>query len=46
MELTFLKGLMLRKQANQSSAIFVTICIFEIKALSFSQLSALNAMIY
>ena len=40
-ELTFLKELMLIKQAIQKSAIFVTIRIFYIKALSFNQMSAM-----
>ena len=45
-ELTFLKELMLIKQANQKSAIFVTIGTFHIKALSFNQMSVMDAMIY
>ena len=40
-ELTFLKELMLIKQAIQKSSIFVTIGIFYIKALSFNQMSAM-----
>ena len=39
-ELTFLKELMLVQQANQKSVIFATIGIFQIKALSFNQMSA------
>ena len=42
----FLKDLMLIRQANQKSVIFVTIGIFYIKALSFNQMSAMDAMIY
>ena len=45
-ELTFLKKLMLTKQVNQKSAIFITIDAFEIKGLSFNQMSAMDAMIY
>ena len=45
-ELKFLKKLMLTKQANQKSAIFVTIGVFYIKTLSFNQMSAMDAMIY
>ena len=45
-ELTFRKELMLIKQVNEMSAIFVTIAIFWIKALSFKQMSAMNVMIY
>ena len=45
-ELTFLKELMLIKQANQMSTIFVTIGIFKIKALNFNQVSAIDLMIY
>ena len=37
---------MLLKQANQNSAIFVTVGIFYIKAFSFNQISAMDAMIY
>ena len=40
-ELTFLKELMLVKQANQKSTIFVTIDIFEIKGLDFNQIGYL-----
>ena len=39
-ELAFLKELMLIQQANQKSVIFATIGIFQIKALSFNQISA------
>ena len=42
----FLKDLMLIRQANQKSVIFVTIGIFYIKTLSFNQMSAMDAMIY
>ena len=45
-ESMFLTELMFIKQANQKSAIFVTIGIFSIKALSFSQMSAMDPMIY
>ena len=45
-ELTFLKELMLIRQANQKSAIFVTIAIFQIEVLRFNQMSAMVAMIY
>ena len=44
-ELTFLK-LMLIKQANQKSAIFVAIGIFWIKVLSFNQMSVIDVMVY
>ena len=46
MELTFLKELMLGKQTNQKSAIFVTIDILYIKDLSFNRTSATDVMIY
>ena len=45
-ELTFLKELMLIRQANQKSVVFVAIAIFYIKYLSFNQMSAMDAMIY
>ena len=45
-ELAFLKESMLTKQVHQKSAIFFTISIFYIKALSFNQVSAMDAMIY
>ena len=45
-ELMFLKELMLIKQANQKSGIFVTIGIFQVKALNFNQMSAMAVMIY
>ena len=45
-ESTFLKKLMLIRQANQKSAIFVTVGIFYIKTLNFNQMSAMDAMIY
>ena len=44
-ELTFLKELMLIRQANQTSVIFVTIGVFLIKHLNFNQMSAIDAMI-
>ena len=40
-ELTFLKELMLIRQANQTSVIFVTVGV-----LDFNQMSAIDAMIY
>ena len=45
-ELKFLKELILIKQANQKSAMFVTIDMFQINALSFNQMSAIDVMIY
>ena len=45
-ELTFLKELMLIKQVSQKSVIIATIGIFEIKRLSFSQITGINAMIF
>ena len=45
-ELTFLKELMLIRQANEKSVIFVTIGMFLHKSfLSFNQMSAMDAMI-
>ena len=44
--LTFLKELMLIREANWNSAIFVTIGIFYRKGLNFNQMSAMGAMIY
>ena len=44
-ELTILKELILITQANQNSATFAIIGIFEIKGLHFSQMSAMDAMI-
>ena len=44
-ELMFLKELMLIRQTNQKSAIFVTIGIFQIKGLSFNHVYAVDAMI-
>ena len=38
--------LMLIKQANQNGAIFVTISLFQVNALCFNQMSAIDAMIY
>ena len=45
-ELTFLKELKVIRQANQKSAIFVTIGIFKINGLNFNQMSEIDAMIY
>ena len=46
-EFKFLKELMLIRQANQKSVIFVTIVVFfYIKALNFNQLSPVDVMIY
>ena len=45
-ELTFLKELMLRGQANQKSVISATIGIFYIKGLSLNHMSAMGIMIY
>ena len=45
-ELTFMKELLLIKQTNQNSVIFVTVDIFSIKVLNFNQMSAIDAMIY
>ena len=45
-ELTFLKELMVIRQVNQKSVIFVTIGIFEIKDLSFSHMYAIDVMIW
>ena len=44
-ELTFLKKLILIRQANQNSAVFVTIGTFEIKDLSFNHMYSIDAMI-
>ena len=41
-----LKELMLIKQENQKSAIFVTIGISEIKVLGFNPMTAIDAMMY
>ena len=41
-----IEELMLIKQANEKCAIFVTIGIFDIKALSFNIMSAMDVMIY
>ena len=46
MELTFLNELMLIRQANQKSTIFVTIDIFQIKDLSFHHIYATDTIIY
>ena len=45
-ELTFIKELMLIKQADQKSMILTTIGICEIIVLSFKQMSVIGAMIY
>ena len=45
-ELTFLKELMLIRQANQKSVTFATIGSFQKKALNLNQMSAIDAMIY
>ena len=45
-ELTFLKKLILVKQVQQKNVIFVTIVMFKIKGLSFTQVAAMDAMIY
>ena len=45
-DLTFLKELMLIKQANQKRAIFVTIGIFKVKDLNFNYIPAMDATIY
>ena len=45
-ELTFLKKLMLIRQGNQKSVIFVTIGNFYIKGLGFNQISAMGVMMY
>ena len=42
----FLNELMLIRQANQKSAIFVIIGIFQTKVLSFNQMFAIDVMIY
>ena len=40
------EGINVNKQANQKSVIFVTIGVVYIKALSFKQMPATDAMIY
>ena len=45
-ELTLLKELMLIRQVNQKSAIFVTIGILKIKILNLNKMSAIDARIY
>ena len=45
-ESTFIKELMLIKQADQKSMILITIGICEIIVLSFNQMSVIGAMIY
>ena len=42
----FSKELILTKQVHKKSVIFVTIGIFQIKVLSFNQISAVPAMMY
>ena len=44
-ELTFLKELVLIRQANHKSEIFVTIGIFYIKDLSFNHIYAIDVVI-
>ena len=45
-ELIFLMKLILIRQANQESVIFITIGIFQIKALHLNQMYAIDAMIF
>ena len=45
-EAMFLKELMLTKQMDQESVIFVTIGISSLSVLSFNQMSAIDIMIY
>ena len=45
-ELTFLKVLMLIRQVHQKSVLFATIGIFQVKGLSFNQMSAMCVMMY
>ena len=45
-ELRFLKELILIKQVDQKSVIFVTIGISKILVLSFNQMSVIDLMIY
>ena len=45
-ELTFLKELILRKQPDQESAIFVIIGIFKTKGLRFNHMYAIALMMY
>ena len=45
-ELTFVKGLILIKQAHQKNVISVTISISQIIVSNFSQMSAIDAIIY
>ena len=45
-ELTFLKVLTLIKQVHQKNVIFAAIDIFEIKSLSFNQMSKMGVMMY
>ena len=44
-KLTFLKELMLIRQVDQNSVIFVTIVNFQIKDLCFDRMSAIVVMI-
>ena len=46
LELRFLRKLILIRQVNQKSAIFVITSIFQIKGLNFNQMSAMDAMTY
>ena len=45
-ELTFLKILMLKRQMYQHNALFAIIGIFQVKGLSFNQMSAMGVMMY
>ena len=45
-ELTLLKELILIKQVQRKSAIFVTIGIFKINGLSFHRISGMSVMMY
>ena len=46
LELTLLLELMLIRQANQKSLIFVTSGIFKMKDFSFSQMSVVGVIMY
>ena len=45
-QLTFLKELMLIREMNQTSVIFVTIGTFKINRLSFNRMSAMGVIMY
>ena len=45
-ELTFLKILILIRQFPQKNILFATIGIFQVKGLSFNQMSAMGVMMY